>query len=179
MTKKRTIVYIDGYNLYHAIDDLHDDSLKWLNLHGLAESMLRPDESLHKVVYFTAYATHIPPAYTRHKAYVAALKAEGVSVCFGQFKQKFRKCKLCQGKYITHEEKETDVNIAIHLIRDTLQDSFDRAILVTADTDMKSAAEMARSLNGTKRIDFVAPPGRRKYARDLAPLFELTKGRIR
>jgi len=179
MKSRRTIVYIDGYNLYHSIDDLKDDSLKWLDLRKLAESMLRDDEHLHQVIYFTAFATHYPGAYKRHRAYVAALKEERVKVVLGQFKKKFPKCNVCQARYQTHEEKETDVNIAIHLIRDTLQDTFDRAIIVSADTDMRSAVQMARNLSGTKLIDVVAPPGRKKYARQLEPLFELTRGRIK
>lgn len=178
MHSKRTIVYIDGFNLYHAIDDLKDDSLKWLNLRALAESMLREGEHLHQVIYFSAYATHYPSAYKRHRAYVKALKQVRVKVVLGQFKKKFAKCNACQARYQTHEEKETDVNIAIHLIRDTLQDSYDRAIIVSADTDMKSAVEMARGLSGTKLIDIVAPPGRKKYARHMNPLFEITRGRI-
>jgi hypothetical protein len=140
--------------------------------------MLRPDEILHQVIYFSAYATHIPDAYKRHRAYVAALKEEGVVVVLGQFKKKFVNCRICRAKYQTHEEKETDVNIAMHLVRDTLQDSFDRAIVVSADTDMRSAVEMSRTLSGTKLIDVVAPPGRRKFARHMKPLFEITKGRI-
>lgn len=107
------------------------------------------------------------------------LKQEHVKIVLGQFKKKFPKCNVCQARYSTHEEKETDANIAIHLIRDTLQDSFDRAIIVSADTDMRSAVEMARGLSGTKLIDVVAPPGRKKYARQLKPLFEITPGRIR
>lgn len=179
MKSKRTIVYIDGYNLYHAIDDLNDDSLKWLDLKALAESMLREGEHLHQVIYFSAYATHYPGAYKRHRAYVAALKEEGVKVVLGQFKKKFPKCGVCRAKYVSHEEKETDVNIAIHLIRDTLQDTFDRAIIISADTDMRSAVAMARGLSGTKLIDVVAPPKRKKFARELKPLFEITKGRIK
>lgn len=178
MKTKRTIVYIDGYNLYHAIDDLKDDSLKWVNLRALANGMLRDNEKLHQVIYFSAYATHYPDAYKRHRSYVAALREEGVKVVLGQFKKKFPKCGACGARYPTHEEKETDVNIAIHLIRDTLQDTFDRAIIVSADTDMRSAVEMARSLSATKLIDVVAPPGRRKYAKHLDPLFEITKGRL-
>lgn len=178
MKSQRTIVYIDGYNLYHAIDDLKDDSLKWVNLRALAEGMLRTGENLHQVIYFSAYATHYPDAYKRHRAYVSALQEERVKVVMGQFKKKFPRCGACGARYPTHEEKETDVNIAIHLIRDTLQDSYDRAIIISADTDMRSAVEMARTLSGTKLIDIVAPPGRRKFARSLNPLFELTKGRI-
>lgn len=176
---KRTIVYVDGFNLYHAINDLNDDSLKWLCLRRLSESILRDDESLVKVKYFSAYATWMPDRFLRHKAYVAALRQEGIEFIQGQFKKKFPKCRTCGAKYQTYEEKETDVNIAIHLVRDTVLDEFDRAIVISADTDMFPAVEMARRLARQKQIDIVAPPGRLKYARSLKPLFELPKGKIR
>lgn len=57
-----TIVYVDGFNLYHAIDELRQDSLKWLCLRQLAESILRPDENLKMVKYFSAYAAAIGAA---------------------------------------------------------------------------------------------------------------------
>lgn len=176
---KDTIVYIDGYNLYHAINDLNDDSLKWLDLRALSESLLRQDERLKQVKYFSAYATHIPDAYKRHRLYVSALQEERVNVIMGQFKKKYPKCKICGAKYKSYEEKETDVNIAIHLVTDTFLNSYDRAIVISADTDMRSAIEMARGINGTKQIDSVSPPKRMKYARVLNPLFEVTLGKIR
>lgn len=175
----RAIVYVDGFNLYHALDELRDDSLKWLCLRRLSESILREGETLKQVKYFSAYATWMTSSFLRHKDYVAALQAEGVKFIEGNFKKKYLKCKVCGAQYHTHEEKETDVNIGIHLVRDTLQDSFDRALVISADTDMASAVAMARSLSGTKRIDVVAPPGRLSRARSLNPLFELTKGKIR
>ena len=176
---RRVIVYVDGFNLYHALDDLGDDSLKWLCLRRLAESILGPNEELKQVKYFSAYATWMPEAYARHRAYIDALRSEGVKFVAGKFKKKFLKCRKCGAQYQTHEEKETDVNIAIHLVRDTFEDSFDRAIVISADTDMTTAIEMARNINGTKSVDVVAPPGRFGRARSLRPLFALSKGKIR
>lgn len=177
--KKRVSVYVDGFNLYHALDELHDDSLKWLCLRRLSESIIRGDEQLKSVKYFSAFATWMPDAMLRHRAYVEALKCEGVKFIEGNFKKKFLKCKVCGAQYHTHEEKETDVNIAIHLIKDTFHNEFDRAIVISADTDMASAVAMARQLSGTKRIDVVCPPGRFSRARSLNPLFELPRGKIK
>jgi len=176
---RRVIVYVDGFNLYHAIDELRDDSLKWLCLRRLSESIVSDRETVVSVKYFSAYATWIPDAYERHRAYVSALQAEGVKFIPGKFKKKFLKCKVCKAQYTTHEEKETDVNIGIHLIRDTFEDRFDRAIVISADTDMHSALEMARKISGSKSIDSVAPPGRFMRARSLKPQFALAKGKIR
>ncbi|VDS07906.1 6-hydroxy-3-succinoylpyridine 3-monooxygenase HspA [Paracoccus haematequi] len=176
---KRTIVYVDGFNLYHALDELRDDSLKWLCLRRLSESFLRHDEELKQVKYFSAYATWMPDAHARHRDYVQALMAEGVKFVEGNFKKKSLKCRTCSSQYWTHEEKETDVNIAIHLVRDTLQDSYDRAIIISADTDMCSAIDMARQLSGTKQVDVIAPPGRFARSRSLKPLLEIQKGRLK
>ena len=176
---RRVNVYIDGFNLYHAIDELGDDSLKWLCLRRLSESIISERETLNSVTYFSAYATWMTGALARHRAYVAALKQEGVKFVPGTFKKKFLKCKKCGSQYQTHEEKETDVNIGIHLIRDTFENNFERAIVISADTDMRTAIEMARNINGSKSIDVVTPPDRFSRARSLSPLFGLTKGKIR
>jgi uncharacterized LabA/DUF88 family protein len=174
----RTIVYIDGFNFYHAVDDLGEPHLKWVDLWGLAEKLLRPDQQLVAVKYFTAYATWRPSSYRRHQRYVAALKARGVTPVIGRFKAKTVRCHAkCRQTYVTHEEKETDVNIGVHLMADALKNRFDRALVISADTDLNSAVELTRSEATGKRVDLVAPPGRK--GRNSAALFEVTKGKIR
>ncbi|MEA2783580.1 MAG: hypothetical protein QOK29_5139 [Rhodospirillaceae bacterium] len=54
---RKVVAYIDGFNLYHAIDDLRKPYLKWLDLHALARSICGNDETLVGVKYFSAYAT--------------------------------------------------------------------------------------------------------------------------
>jgi uncharacterized LabA/DUF88 family protein len=174
----RTIVYIDGFNLYHAIDDLGEPHLKWVDLWSLSEKLLRGDQQLTAVKYFTAYATWRPASYRRHQRYVAALEARGVTPVIGRFKAKSVRCQAkCHQTYMTHEEKETDVNIGVHLIADALKDRFDRALIISADTDLNSAVRLTRAEAPGKRIDLVAPPGRK--GRNSAALFEVTKGRVR
>jgi hypothetical protein len=38
--KKKVNVYVDGFNLYHAIDGLGDQRLKWISLRTLAFSFV-------------------------------------------------------------------------------------------------------------------------------------------
>jgi uncharacterized LabA/DUF88 family protein len=174
----RTIVYIDGFNLYHAIDDLGEPHLKWVDLWALSEKLLRGDQLLVGVKYFTAYATWRAASYRRHQRYIAALEARGVSPIIGRFKAKMVRCHArCRQTYVTHEEKETDVNIGVHLMADALKDRFDRALVISADTDLNSAVALTRSEVVGKRIDLVAPPGRK--GRNSAALFEVTKGKVR
>ena len=54
---KNVNVYIDGFNLYHAIDALGDNRLKWISFWALGLSFLKPKEHLNSVTYFTAVLT--------------------------------------------------------------------------------------------------------------------------
>ena len=175
---KRVNVYIDGFNLYHAIDALKIPHLKWLDLGALSLSLLRNGETLGTVYYFSAFATWLPPAYARHRDYVAALKHQGVTPVMGHFKNKPRSCSACGAKWVGHEEKETDVHIAVRLVADALRDEFDRAIVISADSDLAPAIRTAKQYAPTKEIMVAAPPGRFGSARDLQPRLELTKGRL-
>ena len=57
MTARRVSVYIDGFNLYHALDDLGESHLKWLDLWALSQTLVRKNEAVTTVKYFSAYAT--------------------------------------------------------------------------------------------------------------------------
>ena len=177
----RVNVYIDGFNLYHAIDELNDETLKWVDLKSLSQSILNKYQTLNEVKYFSAFATWRPDSYKIHRDYVSALEAVGVVPIIGRFKEKRLKCKAtCSEEFFTHEEKETDVNIGAHLIADALQDKFDTALIISADTDLAAVVVLARNLVGEgKRVFTVAPPGRFARGRELGHLFAITKGKIR
>jgi uncharacterized LabA/DUF88 family protein len=164
--RKRVIAFIDGYNLYHAIDDAARHDLKWLNLWGLCEALIKndPRAELVEVLYFSAFATWKPEKYARHRQYVAALKSAGVKTILGNFKKKPRKCNRCLNEWTGHEEKESDVNIAIYLLDKAHRDEYDEALLLTADTDLTPAIKMVRDRYRAKSIITILPPGRRYVA---------------
>jgi uncharacterized LabA/DUF88 family protein len=175
---RRVVVYVDGFNLHHAIDNLRRPYLKWLDLRVLAESLLREAEQLKAVKYFSAYATWKPDAFARHRTYVGALQMRGVEVLLGQFKQKPRRCRQCHTVWMSHEEKETDVQIATHMIADALTDEVDRLILVSADTDLAPPIRMIAQLAPNCEVFVAAPPARFKLCRALGPHLEISGGRI-
>ena len=172
--KARMAVYVDGLNMYHALDELGKPHLKWLNLRSLSESMLREKDYLAQVNYYTAYPTWLPGPYATHRSYVKALEAEGVKVILGKFKNKRLRCGKCRAQYLTREEKQTDVNIALGLVVDGIQDKYDRAILISADTDLVVAVKKARSLNPDKEILVAVPGNRYKKSREFDSRYIIT-----
>jgi uncharacterized LabA/DUF88 family protein len=119
-----------------------------------------PRAELVEVLYFSAFATWKPVQYTRHRRYAAALKAAGVKTIPGNFKKKPRKCNRCLNEWTSHDEKESDVNIAIHLLDEAHRDEYDEALLLTADTDLTPAIELVRDRYRAKSIIAVLPPAR-------------------
>ena len=91
----RVACYVDGFNLYHAIAELNEPHLNWLDIKALAQSLCRDGESIVKVAYFSAYATWLPGPYARHRQYVAALKSTGVECHIARFNEKTTYCRSC------------------------------------------------------------------------------------
>ncbi len=192
----RVAVYIDGFNLYHAIDDLnsnfkgrqklgrkpaneHVHYLKWLNLWELSESLLRGRQKLIAVNYYSAYAKWRTDDCKRHEIYTAALETAGVRVVMSVFKEQRRLCHTCGAKWIRHEEKESDVRIATDLTADAHLNKYDDAFIISADSDMKPGIERVRQDKPKKNVIVIAPPKRFAHARDLHPAIEITRGKLR
>lgn len=174
----RIIAYIDGFNLYHAIDSLGKPHLKWLDLWALSHSIARTGETIQAVNYFSAFATWLPAEHLRHREYVKALEHKGVTCLMGHFKNKARTCKQCGASWVQHEEKETDVHIAARLVADAYENRFDRAVLITADSDLAPALNIIKAAFPKKELFVSAPPGRYKHARSLNIKLEITPGRL-
>lgn len=175
---QRAVGYIDGFNLYHAIDDLGRPHLKWVDLRALVASFLRDGQELTAVNYYSAYATWLPDEFRRHRQYIAALEAAGVSVHLSDFRARRQECFRCGAVWQTHEEKRTDVKMAVDLTADCLEGNFDLAVVVTADSDLEPAVSKVRATPG-KSLLMVAPPGRYNRARDLRFTHQIRPSRIR
>lgn len=165
---KQINAYIDGFNLYHAIVNLNDNKLKWLDLRKLCENFVPDGYKLNKIYYFSAVPTHLGFDKTsRHNLYIKALESVGVTPILGNFKRKKPTCKICHRQYDAYEEKESDINIAISMLKDAFLDNFDRAFLITADTDLVSTIQMIKANFPSKTIVLLPPPKRDRYAHEL------------
>ncbi|WP_265441735.1 NYN domain-containing protein [Bradyrhizobium sp. SEMIA] len=158
-TVLRAAVYIDGFNLYHAIADLGAPHLKWVNLRALSERIIRKGERLERVVWCTAVNTKNTQKMLRWRAYKKAQESVGVAVLVGHFTEEPRRCH--QGHdYFHPTEKEGDVNLAISVISDGHLNVYDVAYVVTADSDQVATAKMVMDRLPEKQFISVAPPGR-------------------
>ncbi len=150
---KRVVAFVDGFNLYHSISMPRFRKYRWLDLKKLVTHFLRSNESLDTLHYYTAFATwRSQDSMSRHRAYISALESTGVNVTLGKFLQKTRSCPLCGGSFSAHEEKFTDVNIAVGILSACIQGKADVITLISGDNDLVPALEAAKLLY--PQIDF-------------------------
>ena len=174
-TPLNTIVYIDGFNLYYS---LKDTPYKWLNIETLVRSVLEPSwHNVTQIKYFTAQVKRKqkdPSNVIRQNMYLRAIQTlQKVETVYGKFKKRnvkaslviknpeqLKQIKKIIGKNITpffkYEEKETDVNIATHIIYDCCKENIDSIVLLSNDTDLKLPLWFARK-KLKKRVIVITP----------------------
>ena len=175
--------YIDGFNVYHALNDFcyYEPDLprtpdnkrypyhkyKWLNYRKLAESVIKSRDTITRIFFFTTYAKwkweQEPDIELRHRQYIHALQTEKIVVIQGRFMHRQERCHLCCGVYPDHVEKRTDVNIALQLLGDAIEDLYDRAIIVSADSDLLPAISAVHKYTPGKLVGVMFPIRRTSF----------------
>jgi len=160
----RVITYIDGFNLYFGLKTKGWKSLYWLDVHALSGNLLKSGQTLTAVKYFTSRVSATPAdpdQPRRQNTFLEALATLPVTTLFfGHYLSKPIQCQRCGNQWQKNDEKMTDVNIATELLVDAFQNSFDTALLVSADSDLVGPVTKVRALFPAKRVVVVFPPER-------------------
>lgn len=160
----RVIGYIDGFNLFFGLRDSKLRRYYWLNPEKLVANLLKEGQVLVGTNYFTARISPNPAdpdKHLRQQAYLEALETlPGVDIVFGQYLTKPKSCLRCHAAWQQNEEKMTDVNIAVCLLTDAMDDAFDTAIIVSADSDLVPPVQAVRQRFSRKRVIIACPPAR-------------------
>lgn len=158
----KTRIYIDGFNLYYRC--LKGTPHKWLNISALCKTVLPKTHNIDRINYYTARVKGKPDpdAPARQHAYLRALQTlPDLYIHYGKFlvsekwmplvqPPDFRPAYTPQGgakldvAYVYRtEEKGSDVNMGVHLVRDAALQKMDAAAIITNDTDLCEAVRIA------------------------------------
>ena len=157
------IVYIDGYNLYYGMRAAFGSRYKWLDLQAFSESLLKPSSVLVAVKYFTAMTKSTTEASQRQSIYLKALAhhCNKLEIYQGSFLSKSKHCPHCHTAYRSFEEKQTDVNIACHILNDAYLDHYDGCYVVSGDSDLVPPLRMVKEYHPGKWVIIAHPPQRK------------------
>jgi len=167
----KTIVYVDGYNLYYGL--LRKSSYKWLDLFTLFQNhVLGPETEVVDVRFYTAPVLgkmcDDPASQQRQRQYLQALRKmppQKITIIEGTIVASTPSLRLVEAisglpsKVRVHDftEKKTDVSLASDLICDGFTNSSAQAVLCSNDTDFAPALNALRKSCPHIRIGIVAP----------------------
>lgn len=117
---------------------------------------MRPDQELVCVKYFSARPDNTDKALRQNAFFQANKENPKFQLILGKYLRKTIKCYNCSYLIQTYEEKESDVRIATQIVNDANNHVCDVAIVVSADSDMMPAIELALE-TGTKVFVFFPP----------------------
>jgi uncharacterized LabA/DUF88 family protein len=173
----KTNIYIDGYNLYYS--RLKGTAFKWLDLAALFRDqiMMQQDPSA-QVVSIKFFTSPVKASYARHgqasehaqTQYHRALLAKSsglIEIINGfhifqptalpAFDEGQAPSKSKVAKVWMIEEKQTDVNIALHAYRDAARGICDQVVICSNDSDLEPALRLIRQDVPTVTIGLVMP----------------------
>ena len=169
---KRVTFHIYGFNFYFGIKrarsiDRSWGKCYWIDVVKLCESFLGENQTLEKVVYFTASPMN-PAKNSRQSSFLNANKlinGEKFEIVRGKYMDKSITCPYCNMSISKPEEKKTDVNISVRMLADCMEDKTDTVALVSADSDLIPPLEHIQRLFPQKGIKVYFPPT--NYSNDI------------
>ncbi|HTW95316.1 MAG TPA: NYN domain-containing protein [Tepidisphaeraceae bacterium] len=168
----RVITYIDGFNLYFGLRAGKLKRFYWLDVNSLASNLLLPNQTLVAAKYFTSRisgpakgntspaAQALEESRLRQALYLDALATTPLQIIEGHFLNKGGHCRACGATWASFEEKMTDVNIATELLTDAFTNTFDTALIISADSDLVPPIRALRHHFPAKRVLVIFPPNR-------------------
>jgi uncharacterized LabA/DUF88 family protein len=174
----KVVAIVDGLNLFHALKALNRDQTN-IDIVGLSKRILsKTADSLVSVEYYSAPVEHLSEKVRAdQRRYIDLLTSTGVIAKMGNFKRKTITCPRCGGIYFKHEEKETDVNIALAIARVASSNEVDKVLLFSADTDLIPVIKLANQLNPKIEIYLVSTV---QYLRNIyASMAKVANGQFR
>uniref|UniRef100_A0A7V2ZMR5 NYN domain-containing protein n=1 Tax=Ignavibacterium album TaxID=591197 RepID=A0A7V2ZMR5_9BACT len=159
--KQKAIFYIDGFNLYFGLKSKNWKKYYWLDLVNFCQKFLKPHQELAEVKYFTA----IQKSKGKQDRQDLFLSANKQNNKFHLFLGKYLPKNINHNGTIiqTFEEKETDVHIAVQMIRDVVLEKCDISILISADSDLIPPIDFIREIKPNHKIFVYFPPSRFSY----------------
>lgn len=144
----KTIVYVDGLNVFHGITIPFN--CPRLDFFAFTQINLGRDYDIFLMRYYTTYLLN-PNKEDTQKFFINKsneLYRDKFVSTEGRFLKKTPRgqCRFCkkEGAYRVVEEKRSDVNLASDMVRDSLSLDIDCVVLVSNDSDLVRPLQIAR-----------------------------------
>jgi uncharacterized LabA/DUF88 family protein len=173
----KTIIYIDGYNLYYS--RLKGTPHKWLDVVALfRDHIVMPQNPQAQAIAVKFFTSPVKASYARHgqasehaqTQYHRALQAKhggliqiikGFHIFQPSVLPSFLPGEAASKEKLSPvwmiEEKQTDVNLALHAYRDAIRAECEQLVICSNDSDVEPALRMIRDDVPKAKIGLVMP----------------------
>ena len=155
---QRINVYIDGFNFYYGLRSKRWRKFYWLDIVAFFELFMKDNQVLNMVYYCTAKPKDNGKKHRQDLFFTANKLNPKFEIIFGKFLEK--EVRYGGNTYYTFEEKQTDVNIAVNLIRNVVLNNCDASIVVSGDSDLSPAFNLVKEIKPAHGIISHFPPMR-------------------
>jgi hypothetical protein len=189
----RTIVYVDGYNLYYGL--LRSTPYKWLDLLALFQNEILENAEVLEIRFYTAPVLgrmcDDPKSPQHQRTYMQALRktaSDRIAIIEGRMVSTTPIRRLASPlpdaphidkvQVVAFTEKKTDVNLATDILIDAWTRDHEQVVICCNDSDIEAALAGLRNHRPHLRIGLVAPVrnnDRRWISKDLEKLAHWSK----
>ena len=142
---KRAAAFIDGLNLFHALEHQELDGLT-LDLVGICRYLaVQRGSLLVDIHYFSSIVSHFGSEFKSKQAlYLEKLSDQRVQIHLGEFRSVKSRCPECKSFFWNQTEKQTDVALASEMVLQALVAGLDEIFIFSADSDFLAAVSRIR-----------------------------------
>ncbi len=167
MAGQKVNVYFDGFNFYNGLKDKNWKQFYWLDIVKFSEKIIKKLDANHilkKAYYFSASPYKHVSKEKRQKRFFDANELNPLfELIKGYHKDKSKFCSKCKCKIAMSEEKQTDVNIALTMLKNAVKNDCNLSILISGDSDMIPIISSIKEVNPKHMVMIFFPPKRRTH----------------
>lgn len=162
MATNRTMVFIDGANLYMCIK-LGLKQTKQIRVDDLAKKLVG-DRELVRIYYYNtpSPSTEVEEQKANQRFFTKLGWIDNLQVRLGRIMKRTYniECNNCHKAitYNTHIQKGVDTRIAVDMVTLAFSNAYDTAILVSGDSDLSEAVDYIRE-HTHKKVENACVPG--------------------
>lgn len=155
--------YIDGFNLYHGLEESGLRQCYWLDLRKLADKILASYGYASTLIrYFTTRVANNHPGWQSQDTWLSAVRTmqPDVRIEWGQFQREQVVCQVCGASFTVQREKKTDVNIGVKVMEDLAANRPSAVVLITGDADQVPTVAALKRWDNQFPVIVAFPPRR-------------------
>ncbi len=177
---KRSIVFIDGQNLFHSVREAFGYSYPNYDVQALANAVCLPQGwHLAQVRFYTGIPAQGDDAFWNRfwSGKLLAMKRQGVIVYSRALKRREAIVRCPHGSsfpFRYREEKGVDVRLSLDVISLAYQNEYDVAVIVSQDQDLSEVAEEVRRI-ARKQSRWLKIASAFPYAQGVSKYFGIDK----